>query len=226
MEENKACEPVKKMNIFQRMSAATEKIAVVAKNLEVGYGGNKYKAVSEADVLAAVKPIERELGIYSYPISRTVIDSDILAFKNSKGEDKTNMYLRVELVYRFVNIDNPEDYLDITTYGDGIDSQDKAPGKAMTYGDKYALLKAYKIQTGDDPDAHASEDGRSTRTYERPTESVHPAYPERNEMLREVGLKYPNGPVRDKLLAALRSESLDKLSDAQLKAVYNKVAKK
>ena len=27
----------------------------------------------------------------------------------------------------------------------------------MTYADKYALLKAYKIQTGDDPDQNASE---------------------------------------------------------------------
>ena len=47
--------------------------------------------------------------------------------------------------------------MEITTYGDGVDSQDKAPGKAMTYSDKYALLKAYKIQTGDDPDQNASE---------------------------------------------------------------------
>ena len=43
------------------------------------------------------------------------------------------------------------------TFGDGVDTQDKAPGKAMTYGDKYALLKAYKIVTGDDPDQNASE---------------------------------------------------------------------
>ena len=28
----------------------------------------------------------------------------------------------------------------------------------MTYADKYALLKAYKIITGDDPDQKASED--------------------------------------------------------------------
>ena len=28
----------------------------------------------------------------------------------------------------------------------------------MTYADKYALLKAYKIITGDDPDQNASED--------------------------------------------------------------------
>ena len=61
-----------------------------------------------------------------------------------------------DLTVRFVNVDKPEEYIDITTYGDGVDSQDKAPGKAMTYGDKYALLKAYKIITGDDPDQTAS----------------------------------------------------------------------
>lgn len=64
--------------------------------------------------------------------------------------------MRIETVYRFVNVDKPEEYIDMVSYGDGVDSQDKAPGKAMTYADKYALLKAYKIQTGDDPDANGS----------------------------------------------------------------------
>ena len=66
--------------------------------------------------------------------------------------------MRLETVYRFVNIEKPEEYIDITTYGDGVDTQDKAPGKAMTYGDKYALMKAYKIITGEDPDQNPSPD--------------------------------------------------------------------
>ena len=66
--------------------------------------------------------------------------------------------MRSETVYRFVNIEKPEEFIDITTYGDGVDTQDKAPGKAMTYGDKYALMKAYKIITGDDPDQTGSPD--------------------------------------------------------------------
>ena len=77
--------------------------------------------------------------------------------------EKTNRYLRIETVYRFVNIDNPEEYIDITTYGDGIDPQDKAVGKAMTYSDKYALLKAYKIITGEDPDQFKSEEGKTEK---------------------------------------------------------------
>ncbi len=76
--------------------------------------------------------------------------------------------MRLATVYRFVNIDNPDDYIDITTYGDGVDTQDKAPGKAMTYADKYALLKAYKIQTGDDPDAGASGN-LGKKKFEKPT---------------------------------------------------------
>lgn len=150
------------MNIYQKMAEATRRISSVAKNLQVDTGkGRGYKAVSEADVLAAVKPVENDLGIYSYPVSRTVIDSgEMVSTSTSNGNttERRQLYLRVETVYRFVNTDEPSEYIDITTYGDGVDTQDKAPGKAMTYADKYALLKAYKIQTGDDPDKEASQE--------------------------------------------------------------------
>lgn len=147
----------KVMNIYQRMSKITEEISTVSKNLEVGYGSSKYKAVGEADVLRAVKPIETKYGVYSYPFSRDVIESGILTNVRSDGKEVKQQYIRISTVYRFVNTDKPEEYIDITTYGDGVDSQDKGPGKSMTYADKYALLKAYKIQTGDDPDQNASE---------------------------------------------------------------------
>ena len=150
------------MNIYEKMSAATEKINKVAKNLSVGIGKSQYKAVKEGDVLAAVKPIEVELKIYSYPVSRRIVDTSILTTTteyDGKKTEKSSMYMRLETVYRFVNIETPDEYIDITTYGDGIDAQDKAPGKAMTYADKYALLKAYKIETGDDPDREATHSG-------------------------------------------------------------------
>ena len=145
-------------NIYQKMSEATKRIATVAKSLDVETGkGKSYKAVSEADVLAAVKPIENELGIYSYPVSREIVEAGQITSKTQYGET-TRLFMRVQTVYRFVNIAKPEEHIDITTYGDGVDSQDKAPGKAMTYADKYALLKAYKVQTGDDPDKDASQE--------------------------------------------------------------------
>ena len=155
--EQKNCQS---MNIYQKMLEATNRINRVAKNLKVGVGNSQYKAVGEADVLEAVKPIEVELGIYSFPLSRKIIDTNVFTTTseyNGKTTEKNNLFMRLETVYRFINTDNPDEFVDITTYGDGVDPQDKAPGKAMTYSDKYALLKAYKIETGEDPDQKASE---------------------------------------------------------------------
>ena len=153
-------------NIYKKMSAITAELTAVAKNLNVGIGKAAYKAVGEADVLAAVKPLEEKHGVYSYPYSSKIVEADLVTTTSEyqgKVTEKTNRYLRIETVYRFVNIDNPEEYIDITTYGDGIDPQDKAVGKAMTYSDKYALLKAYKIITGEDPDQFASEEGKTKK---------------------------------------------------------------
>lgn len=146
------------MNIYQRMSAITNEISRVAKNLNVDQGKSSYKAVGEADVLAAVKPAEDKYGVYSFPVDREIIESSVLTTANYQGQERKQQFMRLRTVYRFVNVDKPEEFIEIATYGDGVDSQDKAPGKAMTYADKYALLKAYKIITGDDPDQKASED--------------------------------------------------------------------
>lgn len=160
------------MNIYQRMLAATSEINRVAKNLKVDISKSQsYKAVAESDVLEAVKPIEEKYGIYSYPVSRTVIKDEAYTTTSEydgRKSEKTTFFMRLATVYRFVNIDKPDEYIDITTYGDGVDTQDKAPGKAMTYGDKYALLKAYKIQTGDDPDANPSGN-LGKKKFEKPT---------------------------------------------------------
>lgn len=138
----------KDLNIFQRMMKITEEMTAVTKNMEVkGTDGKvRYTAVGERDILDAVKPLEAKWGIYSYPFARKF---EQLAYKD-------RIAVRCETIYRFVDVDHSDNFIDITSYGDGIDTGDKAPGKAMTYADKYALMKAYKISTGDDPDQEAS----------------------------------------------------------------------
>lgn len=145
------------MNIFQKMAAATAEITAVAKNLNVGYGRSSYKAAGEADVLAAVKKIEEKHQIYSYPCSREIVETGVIENVKQDGSISKQSYLRLAVTYRFVNVEDPSDFIDITSYGDGIDPGDKATGKAMTYADKYALMKAYKIITGEDPDQYMSE---------------------------------------------------------------------
>lgn len=148
------------LNIFQRMAAISVEMATVGKNLTVGDGKNKYKAVSERDIIDAVKPLEAKYGVYSYPVSRRVLESNLLESEstyNGNTTKKTTFMTRIETTYRFVNMDKPDEYIEIISFAEGIDPQDKGSGKAMTYADKYALMKAYKISTGDDPDQEASQ---------------------------------------------------------------------
>ena len=53
-----------------------------------------------------------------------------------------------------------------------------------------------------------------------------PAYPTREEMLAVVGKHYPEGKMREALLSAVQSQSLETMSDAAVKAVYNKCMEK
>lgn len=160
------------LNVYQRMLKVEEELGVVAKNLTIPTTKEKgYKAVSERDVLDAVKPLEAKYGIYSYPFSREIIENETLESEKTydgRVYKVTSKFIRIETVYRFVNIDNGQ-FVEIKSYGDGIDTGDKAVGKAMTYADKYALMKAYKISTGDDPDQEKSPDeGYDVKTKSEP----------------------------------------------------------
>lgn len=152
------------MNIFEKMLAIENEIRRVQKNLKVEMGKGSYKAVSEGDILEAVKPLEEKYKVFSYPVLRKIIETNVLTTVKEYNGNKTEsnqLFMRIEVTYRFVNAEKPEEYVEVMSYGDGVDSQDKAPGKAMTYADKYALMKGYKIETGDDPDQEGSGELKS-----------------------------------------------------------------
>jgi hypothetical protein len=216
---DKKMENTEILNIYQKMLKATEKIGVVAKDLKVDISKTmSYKAVGESAVLDAVKPIEIELGIYSYPVERKIIETEVLeTIKEYNGQrtESKQLFMRLEVTYRFVNVEKPDEFIDITTYGDGVDSQDKAPGKAMTYADKYALLKAYKIQTGDDPDKDASEE---LKGVENKTTKEIKATPKQIEILAKV--------YKDENLAKLlNANGITKLEDLSIKKASDLIQK-
>lgn len=170
-------EEIKKLNLFERLLKISEEVGVVAKNLVVKIGSGGYKAVGEFDVISTVKPLEVKYRVFSYPTIHEVIQSKelIREVKRDGGiVTVVDQFVRVRSVYRFVNIDNPYEFIEVEAIGDGVDAGDKASGKAQTYADKYALLKGYKIPTGDDPDQEASKDYNKSlnETAQAPTKKV------------------------------------------------------
>lgn len=138
-------------NIYQRLSAVMSEVAFVAKGDKQVNG--QYTFASHDQVTGAVRGLMVKHGIVYHPV-----DLDVIVEGN-----RTQATFSV----RFVNIDNPEDYTDVPTVGFGVDPGDKGPGKALSYGVKYALLKTLGLETGDDPDndAHTVHVPETPKTF-------------------------------------------------------------
>lgn len=122
-------------NLHQRLAAAMSKVTYIQKEKKAGM---RYSIVSHDSVTAKVRPALLEEGIVYYPVRTSSIQVG----------NRTEAMMTI----RFVNIENPDDCIEVETFGYGIDDQDKGPGKAMSYAVKYALLKTLGLETGDDPD--------------------------------------------------------------------------
>lgn len=216
---------IKDMNIYEKMSAIVNELGTVAKNLNVDLGkGKNYKAVQEKDVLDAIKPLEEKYRIYSYPKERKVIDNSVLEKETSYGITKS-LYMRIETTYEFVNIDKPEEKMTMVSYGDGIDTGDKAPGKAMTYSDKYSLLKAYKVATGDDPDKDASpNEGYKKVDKKEEKKETKLVGSQRIALLNRINeLELELDIPHEKTLEVYKVNSSNQMTDSQLQDCVNKM---
>jgi hypothetical protein len=103
-------------------------------------------------------------------------------------------------------------------------------GTASSYARKYALNGLLLIDDTKDADTDENRNERDNRANEQRDPAIdrtgQPAYPSREEMLKVIEAKYPEGKVRDSLLMAVQAKSLDTMSDAAMKAVYNKAMEK
>jgi len=156
-----------KMNLYQKILAVSALVRNVEKNLNVPTGKNSYKAVSDYDVTLKAKEAEAKFGVLAIPYRQEIINSEVLTSTDNYGNQRLTYVVDIKMTTRLIDCDRPEDYIEIDSYGKGIDTGDKGYGKASTYARKYALLNAYKIATGDDPDVEASPEAG---TQGKPTE--------------------------------------------------------
>lgn len=123
------------LNLWQRIANAQKAVDYIQKEKR---NGMNYSIVSHDAVTAKVRPVLVENGVLYYPVD----------IQSAQDGNRT----QVKLTVRFVNVDKPDEHFDVPSLGYGIDSQDKGPGKAISYAVKYALLKTLGLETGDDPD--------------------------------------------------------------------------
>ena len=137
---------VKKLNIYQRIHGAMADAKPVEKTAKDGV---KFKFHGHEGVSAMVKALAEKWRFVIQPS----VHSHELQTVESYGKMRPLTILGINV--HFVNIDNPEDRLEVLSVGYGVDDSDKGPGKAMSYAIKMAELKTFSIHDGEKLDNEA-----------------------------------------------------------------------
>ena len=153
-----------KLNLYEKIQAVSNEVRNISKDMTVGTGNYSYKAVSDIDVTLAVKDAETKFKLVSIPIKQELINSEVIRIQKKNNEEGLTYVDTIKMTVKIIDIEDTTQFIEVESFGKGIDSGDKGFGKASTYARKYALLNAYKIATGEDPDAEKSKETTTAKT--------------------------------------------------------------
>lgn len=129
------------MSIYEKILEIMKAVNHIQKDDTVSYKSTNYKALSEEKVTAIMR--------------EKMIEQKLIVFPVKQDFRKDGHISHVDVTYRIVDTETG-DSIEVTSCGDGADTQDKGAGKAMTYAYKYMWLRTFAIPTGEDPDKIAS----------------------------------------------------------------------
>jgi hypothetical protein len=126
-------------------------IGYVQKDKSVSTGGGSYKAVTHDAVTGMVRAALIEHGV-------VIVPSVLSAVFNAKEPEAKQRLYEATYQIEFVNIDDPADRIVTQQNAHALDNGDKAPGKAQSYATKYAILKLFNIETGEDEESRYQQE--------------------------------------------------------------------
>jgi hypothetical protein len=118
---------------------------------------HKYSYATESDVSERVR---EELAKRVVMMIPNVVESTVREHKNRSNNIEYIVKVRME--FKFIDGETGEELV-FHSEGEGQDAGDKGIYKAITGAQKYALMKAFMIPTGDDPEADSGVDERNTK---------------------------------------------------------------
>jgi hypothetical protein len=138
------------MKVYQAINAVQQALVAegIGKDRRNQQQGYNFRGID--DIYNAVSPILAKSGLCILP---RVLSRDCVERQTQKGG--TLFYVTVEVEFDFVATEDGTKHI-VKTYGEAMDSADKATNKAMSAAYKYAIMQAFAIPTEGDNDADAT----------------------------------------------------------------------
>lgn len=138
------------MKVYLAISKVAANLAKagISKDRTNAAQGYKFRGID--DVYNALAPYLTEAQLCILP---NVLEREVVERTNQKGT--ALFYVTVKVRFDFVSAEDGSKH-EVVTFGEAMDSGDKATNKAMSAAFKYACMQAFCIPTEGDNDADAS----------------------------------------------------------------------
>lgn len=186
------------MNIYQKLIEVRKDVPYLKKANQ----GHQYNYTGSSQVVGAIREKIDELGLLLIP---AIIDKKVTAEKNG---NRTTYFTELDIEYKWVNAEKPEETITTTFYAQGIDiGGEKGVGKALTYAEKYFLLKQFNVPTDqDDPDAFQQKVEAT-----KPPEMITQEQKDEFQVLADRFIELRGKGTFDAVMTALKITDLNKL---------------
>ncbi len=157
------------MNIYEKLSKIAQMSGVKEKNKS----GFNFKYTTEDEILASVTSGMKKYHVSLIPsIDRGTLKIEPYTYTKQKKNETITVnehVISADMTYTWVNNDKPEEKIVVPwAMCSQKDDVSQAMGGAMTYANRYFLLKALQIATiDDDPDDYVSKQKQAVKDQEK-----------------------------------------------------------
>lgn len=133
------------MNLYEKLV----EVRKTCKYLKKDNKGHQFQYVSSSQTLGTLRDAMDKFGLILVP---NVIGHSVQHGQTAKGGKE--VFTELEMEFTWINAEKPDETIKVPFYAQGVDNSEKGVGKALTYGEKYFMLKFFNIATDkDDPDS-------------------------------------------------------------------------
>ena len=216
------------LNLFQKLVEVRKHIPTLRKD----GNGYKYSYVTGSQILAGIQDSMNNLGILLFP---RVDTQNVEKEEVTTGKGKTSTQFRVygKMTYTWINADNPTETLEVPfMYGAINEDVAKAIGSALTYAERYFLIKSFNLPTdNEDPDYnqqnYQQQPQRQYRNQQQPQQQQYRNQkppmqqqpmqsPQQKQQVNADGEKMITAEQKQKLKNALKMVAGEKAEDQQI----------
>lgn len=203
-------------SLAKAILAVMSEVKGIDKTMTIGSGANSYKGVPDQEVKKIIGESMQRNGLCLLPVS---IKSNIKIERweeNSQYGVKQKQSVFTDATTEYLLLHESGESQVVCGYGHGVDSQDKAAGKATTYALKYLLLYLFLVPTGkiDDSDnSHSDEKEIPKNVVKVP---IKPA-----KVIKKVDL-LPGTPKWQDAIVFLKTGTIEQVEKAYILSASNR----